>query len=108
MGINFRKKIAMLVSKRVPASQGIIFNMETGDNKVCKNSRGAQRAAPSLTDRSTSISRQKDDTVITRSRYGKGKENIVNNGEKKRIAGPIVRLHTLFYWFARVTLSLHR
>lgn len=83
MGITFRKKIAMLVSKRVPASQGIIFNMETGDNKVCKNSRGTQRAAPSLTDRSTSISRRKDDTVIARSRYGKGEENIVNNGEKK-------------------------
>lgn len=73
----------MLVSKRVPASQGTTFNMETGDNKVCKNSRGTQRAAPSLIDQSTSISRRKDDTVITRSRYGKKEENIVNNGEKK-------------------------
>lgn len=99
----------MLVSKRVPASQGTIFNMETGNNKVCKNSRGTQRAAPSLINRSASISRRKDNTVITESRYRKGEENIVNNGEeKKRIAGPIVRLHTLFYWFARVTLSLHR
>lgn len=108
MGITFRKKIAMLVSKRVPASQGTIFKMETGDNKVCKDSRGTQRAAPSLTDRSTSIFHQKDDTVVTQSRHGKGKENIVNNGEKKLIAEPIVRLHTLFYWFARLTLSLHR
>lgn len=83
MGITFRKKIAMLVSKRVPASQGTIFKMETGDNKVCKNSRGTQRVAPSLTDRSTSIFHQKDDTVVTQSRHGKGKENIVNNGEKK-------------------------